>query len=387
MASNAEEPRTEGTEEESEGGPVKTFLEHLEDLRWVLIKSLSVVFLTVLVCLLAGNVVVKVLKWPLDRAKTASSLGDYITESMGVKHLANSRLGQWRYTAWLFKQREAAGSHGPQGIPVFLGTNLWGTIQVSPEDRGKFGLGTNAPVVLRIEPGPAGTNAGLLQLWARVETNAALAGPSKGLNLELVNLEPASGFIVAFRIAIYAGLVLSAPFIIYFVAAFVFPALRMKEKKYVYGGMLWGFGLFMIGVSFCYFVLMPVALLASVQYTEWLGFTAPQWRAEGYISFVCKFMLGMGVGFELPVVILVLAKLGIVNYKFLSKARRYVIIINVTLGAILTTPEVITQVLMALPMQLLYEMTVWVVWWQERRAKKRRALEEKMEQDAAAGRQ
>jgi sec-independent protein translocase protein TatC len=183
-------------------------------------------------------------------------------------------------------------------------------------------------------------------------------------------------------VAIYAGIVLSAPFIIYFIAAFVFPALKMKEKKYVYGGMVWGLGLFALGVSFCYFVLMPVALTASAQYTEWLGFSAPLWRAEEYIGFVSKFMLGMGVGFELPVVILILAKLGIVNYAFLSKARRYVIVINVILGAVLTTPEVITQVLMAVPLQILYEITVWIVWWQERREKKRLALEE---QETEAG--
>jgi sec-independent protein translocase protein TatC len=87
----------------------------------------------------------------------------------------------------------------------------------------------------------------------------------------------------------------------------------------------------------------------------------------------------MGVGFELPVVILVLARLGIVNYKMLSKARRYVIVINFVLGAVLTTPEVITQVLMAVPLQILYEITVWIVWWQEKQQKKREALEEAQE--------
>ena len=70
---------------------------------------------------------------------------------------------------------------------------------------------------------------------------------------------------------------------------------------------------------------MPVALAASVQYSAWLGFSANQWRAEDYIGFVCKFMLGMGLGFELPVVILTLVKIGVLNYSILSKARRYMI--------------------------------------------------------------
>ena len=66
---------------------------------------------------------------------------------------------------------------------------------------------------------------------------------------------------------------------------------------------------------------MPVALTASVQYAEWLGFTANQWRAEDYVAFVCKFMLGMGVGFELPVVVLTLVKIGVLNYRMLAAGR------------------------------------------------------------------
>ena len=127
---------------------------------------------------------------------------------------------------------------------------------------------------------------------------------------------------------------------------------------------------------------MPVALTASVTYAEWMGFAVQQWRSEDYIGFVSKFMLGMGVGFELPVVILILAKLGIVSHAFLAKARKYVIVINFTLGAILTTPEVITQILMALPLQILYEITVWIVWWQERKEKKRKASEEQAAETA-----
>jgi hypothetical protein len=93
-------------------------------------------------------------------------------------------------------------------------------------------------------------------------------------------------------------------------------------------------------VAFCYFILMPVALAAAQMYSNWLGFGALQWRAEDYISFVCKFMLGMGLGFELPVVLLTLVKIGVLSYATLAKAWRYMIVINLILGAVLTTPEV-----------------------------------------------
>ena len=113
-----------------------------------------------------------------------------------------------------------------------------------------------------------------------------------------MSLGPAAAFVVATKIAFYGGLVISSPFIFYFAAHFIFPALRMREKKYVYSGLAFGFGLFSMGVCFCYFIMMPLALAVSAQYAEWFGFKANQWRAEEYISFVCKFMLGMGLGFR-----------------------------------------------------------------------------------------
>src|SRR5215510_5442229 len=108
---------------------------------------------------------------------------------------------------------------------------------------------------------------------------------------------------------------------------------------------------------------MAVALGASAMYSNWLGFEANQWRAEDYISFVCKFMLGMGIGFQLPVVLLTLVKIGVLSYRTLRRMWRYMVVINLVLGALLTTPEVITQVMMAVPLYLLYEISVWVAWY------------------------
>jgi sec-independent protein translocase protein TatC len=82
-------------------------------------------------------------------------------------------------------------------------------------------------------------------------------------------------------------------------------------------------------------------------------------------------MLGMGLGFELPVVLLTLVKIGILNYKTLRSMWRYMIIINLVLGAVLTTPEVVTQLLMAGPLYLLYEITVWIAWYWDRQERKR----------------
>lgn len=328
-------------EEEEEGGPVKSFLEHLEDLRWVLIKSLSVAGVAILGCLLAGNYVVQVLEWPLHRAPIGFSSKEQI-------------------------------------VRLTLGTNELKSFQVNPNEPLAALVGTNRFVRMAIAPVTVGTN---LVLGVTIQPDLETGGGAQTghRSIEIVNLSPAGSFIVATKVAFYGGLVLAAPFIFYFVAQFVFPALKMREKKYIYSGLAIGAGLFMIGVCFCYFVLMPVALAASAQYSQWLGFTANQWRAEDYIGFVCKFMLGMGIGFELPVVVLTLVKIGVLNYAILSRARRYVIVICFVLGAVLTTPEVITQVLMALPLLFLYEISVWIAWYWERQEKRREAEAEAAE--------
>lgn len=342
MAEELEAEHPEPTEEE-EGGPVKSFLEHLEDLRWVLIKSVAALGVAILICLIGGDYVVRILKHPLTQAKLPYP-----------------------------------GTN--QVVTVLFCTNRLGVFSLTAEQQASVALGTNRFVAVNITPTLLGTNQVLA--W-NVDSRPEVAERARGLNVDLINLSPASGFFVAFQVAMYGGAVLASPFIFYFVAAFVFPALRMKERKYVYRGLAYGLGLFLTGVAFCYFVLMPVALAASQKYSQWLGFSASQWKADEYISFVCKFLLGMGLGFEMPVVILTLVKIGILNYSILSKARKYMIVVNLFLGAVLTTPEVITQLIMFLPLQGLFEISIWIAWYWERQEKKREAAQ--AAQDAAQG--
>ena len=330
------EHEPDSTEGSPEGGPVKTFLEHLEDFRWVLIKSIVALFVAMLLCLFAANDVVQIIKWPLKHAPISFS---------GTNQIA----------------------------VVSFGTNRVGNFQLTPEQQQSLNLGTNRFVAITVEPLALGTNQ---VLGWRVSDDPRVIADAQRMNIELINLSPAGGFVVAFQVALYGGAVLASPFIFYFIASFVFPALKLRERKHVYHGLAIGLGLFLTGVAFCYFVLMPVALAAAQMYSNWLGLGAMQWRAEDYISFVCKFMLGMGLGFELPVVILTLVKIGVLDYRMLSKARRYMIVINLILGAVLTTPEPITQIVMFVPLQFLYEITVWIAWYwdQPDRARARRSL-------------
>jgi Tat protein translocase TatC len=309
--------------DEDEGGPVKSFLEHLEDFRWVLIKSLVALSVAMLFCLFAANQVVEIIKWPLAHAPI---------HFPGTNQIA----------------------------VVSFGTNRVGNFQLTTEEQQSLSLGTNRFVAITVEPLLVGTNHVLG--WQVNDDPRAVAGAQR-MTIALINLSPAGGFVVAFQVALYGGMVLASPFIFYFIASFVFPALKFNERRHVYRALFIGVGLFLFGVAFCYFALMPVALAAAQMYSNWLGLGAFEWRAEDYISFVCKFMLGMGLGFELPVVILTLVKIGVVDYALLSKARRYMIVINLILGAVLTTPEPITQLVMFVPLQGLYELTVWIAWY------------------------
>ena len=330
----AQEP--EHSDELPEGGPVKTFLEHLEDFRWLLVKLSIALALSMLVCLFGANYVISALKWPLSHARASFP-----------------------------------GTN--QVLAVSFGTHALGTFPLTAAQQSSLNLGTNRIVAVQVEPLAIGTNHMLS--W-RIDDNPEAIAHAEQMKIDLVNLSPAGGFFVAVQVALYGGLVLAAPFMLFFIADFVFPALKWKERKYIFRAVFIGGGLFMAGVAFCYFVLMPVALAASQMYSNWLGLGATQWRAEEYISFDCKFMLGMRLGFELPVIILTLVKIGIVNYSTLAKARRYMVVINLVLGAVLTTPEVITQIAMFLPLQCLYEITVWIAWYWEQpdRAKARRRL-------------
>lgn len=318
------------------GGPVKSFFEHLEDLRWVLVKSAVALGISIMICLIAGNWLVGVIKWPLRMTK------------MPMPSV-------------------------PQRISFGVGTNSLGTISLQTNRWGPLDFGTNRNVVLELTPVSVGSNQILALQW-----NQSQKSHERTLeeSIQLLNLNPAGGFFVAFQVAIYGGIVLASPFILYYLADFIFPALRRIEKRYVKRGAALGLALFFMGVLFCYFVLMPLALRASVVYSEWLGFSANQWRAEEYISFVCKFMVGMGLGFELPIVVLTLVRIGLLNYEQLAGFRKYMVVINLVLGAVLTTPEVLTQLMMALPLQVLYEISVWIAWYWERRDRKRAEQEE-----------
>jgi sec-independent protein translocase protein TatC len=188
----------------------------------------------------------------------------------------------------------------------------------------------------------------------------------------LYSLEVTGGFTLAMKLAFYAGIVLACPFLLYFIAEFILPALTPKEKKLLNPVFLAGVGLFLAGVALAYFAVIPAGLRFFLDYNKYLGIRS-QWVIENYVSFISQMCLAFGICFELPLVVLALAKLGLVTAKFLREKRSYVIVIIFIIAAVITpTTDMVNQTLLALPMCVLYEACIWIAWWMER-AKRRPA--------------
>lgn len=254
MAQEPEEPPFE----EEEGGPVKPFLDHLEDLRWVMIKCITSLIVGMALCMAGAPKVIAFLEVPLP----------------------------------------------------------------------------------------------------------------KSMRLEMFG--PLDGFWISIKIALFAGIVLALPYILYVIGEFVLPALRKREKKYFLRAITIGAGLFLAGAALCYFVMMPISLNAVIKYNSWLGITTTFWRATEYFSFVCWFMIGMGLSFELPVLILTLVKLEIIEHRTLVKSRKYFFVINLVLCCFIT-PDPVSTIFMILPMTVLFELCIQISAYWERQKKKAEA--------------
>ncbi len=243
--------------EEEEGGPVKTFLEHLEDLRWVLIKCVSALMLGMVACLAGSNYIVNVLTWPLAKS---------------------------------------------------------------------------------------------------------------GASVKLDTLGPLGGFTISMKIAMYGGITLALPFILYFVGDFVMPALKKHERKYFTRAFTIGGFLFLAGMLLCYFVMLQISLRGLDAFNAWLGLASDIWRAEDYFSFVIMFMVGMGLSFEIPVLLLTLVRVGVIPHEMLIKGRSYFFVANLVICAFIT-PDAVSTIFMVLPVQALMEVCILISKHWERQKK------------------
>ncbi|MBI5415324.1 MAG: twin-arginine translocase subunit TatC [Candidatus Omnitrophica bacterium] len=174
----------------------------------------------------------------------------------------------------------------------------------------------------------------------------------------VVFTSPADAFAARFMLVVWGGVILALPVVLYQFWRFVSAALKEHERKYVSFFAPFSLVLFFAGGAFGYFVMIPVGMKFLLGFAT--DFMVPMITVQNYLSFVTTLVLAFGVTFELPLVLMFLAKIGIVTPAFLAQKRRHAIVIILIVSAVITPPDAVSQMIMALPLVVLYELGIIV---------------------------
>lgn len=175
------------------------------------------------------------------------------------------------------------------------------------------------------------------------------------------------GMKIALQVVFGSGLVFSAPFILYFVWDFVVPALKRRERAVIKRAFGFAAALFAFGVFIGYRLCLPVAIKAMMGVGSWIG-VRNQWTVTSYMTIALQLLLAFGLIFELPVILAILGALGVIRSSQLRRFRRHVMVALVVVAAVLTPdPSIVSQLFMAVPLLVLYEVCIWVIYAMEKR--------------------
>jgi sec-independent protein translocase protein TatC len=202
-----------------------------------------------------------------------------------------------------------------------------------------------------------------LLAWVTAPLNEALeqvAQLSKKAAEGMVTTHQVGGaFFVALKVSFFAALLGALPYILYQIWLFVAPGLYSNEKKMVLPFVVGGTVMFAVGVLFAYYVVTPFGFQFLITFGSFLY--TPLINIEDYVGFFTKIMMGFGIAFELPVFAYFLALLGLVTDQTLKDFFKYAVVLIFILAALLTPPDVLTQLLMATPLILLYGISILIV--------------------------
>ena len=178
------------------------------------------------------------------------------------------------------------------------------------------------------------------------------------INIQVLSVQ--GMFIIKWFISFISGFILAFPVLIYQLWKFISPGLKVNEKKYVFPIVFFSFSSFVIGISFGYFVLIPFSLefFSSIG----MGNVENNYSIQYYFSFLSWLLLGSGVIFQLPVVSLMLSALGLLTPAFMRHYRRHSIVSIFILSSFITPPDPVSMLIMAVPLILLYELSIGISW-------------------------
>ncbi|MDD5260414.1 MAG: twin-arginine translocase subunit TatC [Methylacidiphilales bacterium] len=180
---------------------------------------------------------------------------------------------------------------------------------------------------------------------------------------------------IILKTALMSGLILALPFLFYFIGLFILPALNLKERRLLLPAFAAGGILFLSGTAFCYFLILPQALTYMINLGNWINVRS-NWPLDQYLSFVMQFLACVGLSFELPLVIIILAKLNIVNKPLLCRYRKHAFVLFLIFAMVITpSPDPFSMLALAGPMYVLYEISIFFTGWIDRDRQRRQEEE------------
>ena len=204
--------------------------------------------------------------------------------------------------------------------------------------------------------------------WERLWSWIARPITSQHLKVTFIATSPMETMMTSFKISLIAGFVLAFPWVAWQVWSFLAPGLYIKEKVLFFSTFCAAVIMFLVGAAFCYFAVLPAGLAFLASYMQ--GAVTQSWKQEDFASFIVQFMLIFGVVFELPVVTFVLGRLGLVTPRGMLSFFRFAIVVIFIAAALLTPgPDPVSQLMMAVPLCLLYFLSIGVCALAQRREK------------------
>lgn len=357
----------------SPGLDEKPFLDHLEDLRVTITRMALTLLIATVACFIFRNDLMDIIRKPVSdlyesrQVESLKDLGvriDPDTWDIATKAARDASLLSPAQRSVFFEQVAADG----QDLEFHVHSVILFRAALAIPDEEKRDL--------FVEALPEIDERMRTQLLGLLKGNPEADVDARGRLVLMQALNPTEGFMLSIKLAFFAGIVVSFPFLLYFLLQFTLPGLHSNERKALFPAMAVGFGLFLGGVIFAYYGVLPRVLEFFHTYSTEMGIKN-EWRIGYYISFATQFTLIFGLAFELPVVVMTLVKLGIMNYEMMKRTRSYAILAIFVIAAVITpTPDAFTLCLLAMPMIVLYEICIWMAYFIDKKERAQEAEEE-----------
>ena len=360
-----------------EGGAEMSFWDHLDDLRKVIGRMLVSFLVIFILCVsMIQNRLMPILKAPVESMWT-QQVQATLPEKISVKEWEKAQeavdsLSALKGDSLRFFEKKLEDEFGEKTLLHIEVVKLYRAVQA-------FDAKQQKDLISSADDFSAEVKALTLSLYEQERLPNADKVTKQGKQV-MGTLKPSDGFMVSIKVSFFAALALSFPLLLFFALQFILPGLHKNERGVLWPALFIGFTLFLGGICFSYFQVIPKVLAFFYTYTEDLN-ASNTWTIDYYISFVTQLCLVFGLAFELPVVVLALVKLGLLSFSTMNKTRSYAVVAILVIAALITpTPDIPTLMFLAVPMYLLYEISIWISFFIGRKERKQQQLEEEQYQ-------